>query len=519
LLAIESILLAVGFFLFIKTKNQKGEAISFDKSRNPLLFLYPVSGYLYQLYQRIYLKNKKSIQKASKEDEALLSLYVNENKEKIRREHAYQCISAMLAIFYIFVFFSFVLTVKERREGLTSYISAIERPQEGDGEQNITLWFETEDGVKAEIPFTVSERRLQGAELEAYYEAVYAYIKEMMLGENVSIYEVNQNLNLIKSMPDGNMTISWEIEPKDYIGSDGTLFYENVPESGADIVATATVTYFNEKRYYPFAIHIIPKAYTKEELQYKQIEEALAKSEEDSREDNIVHLPDTIGDAKVVFSLQKEEKAGVMFFLGVIGALFMKLAYEEKVKQGREKREEQLLLDYPEMVSKFTLLLNAGMTPVAAFERIGSDYKTSLFREQLLDLRKPKEGEKLLKKQGIEMKRTEKRVHYAYEEILYMLSEIRGGISEETAIEEFGRRCRLICYLRFSTIVVQNMKKGTKGIIPMLELEAKTAYESRKDFIRQMGERAGTKLLGPMMGMLILVMALIMVPAFLSFGI
>lgn len=509
MLVIEIILLAAGILLFVMTRGRKEEAKSFDKSRNPLLFLYPISGYLYQLYQQIHSKKK-----GLKQDEALLSLYVNENKEKVKREHAYQCISAMFAIFYIFLVFSFILTIKERQEGSKEYITALERPKEGEGKQDIILWFETEDGVKSQIPFTVSEKRLQGEELEEYYETVYLYIKEMVLGENVSTYEVSQNLNLIKSIPDSNMTISWAMEPSDYVGLDGTLLNEDVPKEGVDVLLTATLTYFEDKRYHTFGIHILPKEYTKEEIQYKQIEEALIKSEEESRTEDTMNLPDTVGEARILFSIEKEEKAALLFGMGVIAAFFVKLAYEEKIKEGKERREEQLLLDYPEMVSKFTLLLNAGMTPIAAFERIGMDYKTSRVGED-----PKKEDKKKSKKNKKKEGKKEEQLHYVYEEILYMLSQIKAGISEGVAIEEFGRRCRLICYLRFSTIVVQNMKKGTKGIVPMLELEAKTAYESRKDFIRQMGEKAGTKLLGPMMGMLILVMILIMVPAFLSFGI
>ena len=86
----------------------------------------------------------------------------------------------MFAIFYIFLVFSFILTIKERQEGSKEYITALERPKEGEGKQDITLWFETEDGVKSQIPFTVSEKRLQGEELEEYYETVYLYIKEMV---------------------------------------------------------------------------------------------------------------------------------------------------------------------------------------------------------------------------------------------------------------------------------------------------------------------------------------------------
>lgn len=51
----------------------------------------------------------------------------------------------------------------------------------------------------------------------------------------------------------------------------------------------------------------------------------------------------------------------------------------------------------------------------------------------------------------------------------------------------------------------------------MLEKESVEAWEERKRKARVLGEAAATKLLVPMIMMLLVVMALIMIPAFLSF--
>ena len=51
----------------------------------------------------------------------------------------------------------------------------------------------------------------------------------------------------------------------------------------------------------------------------------------------------------------------------------------------------------------------------------------------------------------------------------------------------------------------------------MLERESVEAWEERKRKARVLGEAAATKLLFPMMLMLIVVMAIVMIPAFLSF--
>ena len=51
----------------------------------------------------------------------------------------------------------------------------------------------------------------------------------------------------------------------------------------------------------------------------------------------------------------------------------------------------------------------------------------------------------------------------------------------------------------------------------MLERESVEAWEERKRKARVLGEAAATKLLFPMMLMLVVVMAIVMIPAFLSF--
>lgn len=60
------------------------------------------------------------------------------------------------------------------------------------------------------------------------------------------------------------------------------------------------------------------------------------------------------------------------------------------------------------------------------------------------------------------------------------------------------------------------MKKGTEGFIALLEAEAADAFEKRKEWSRQLGEIAGTKLLLPMMLMFGIVISIIIMPAFMA---
>ena len=72
-------------------------------------------------------------------------------------------------------------------------------------------------------------------------------------------------------------------------------------------------------------------------------------------------------------------------------------------------------------------------------------------------------------------------------------------------------------YIRLGTVLSQNLRKGTKGLNTMLEQEAAASFTERKNTARKLGEKAGTKLLFPMLLMLGIVLVILMVPAFLSF--
>jgi tight adherence protein C len=138
---------------------------------------------------------------------------------------------------------------------------------------------------------------------------------------------------------------------------------------------------------------------------------------------------------------------------------------------------------------KFTLLVQAGMTVRKTFQKIALDYQKKKVRK--------------------------KRV--AYEEVLITCYEMESGVSESEAYRRFGERCGQIKYKTFATLLIQNLQKGSRYLADMLEEESMEAWEERKRKARVQGEVASTKLLFPMILMLIVVMALIMIPAFLSF--
>ena len=175
-----------------------------------------------------------------------------------------------------------------------------------------------------------------------------------------------------------------------------------------------------------------------------------------------------------------------IFLIAAMIVLVMK-GREEQVQL--QKRQEELLMDYPGLIMKFTLLVQAGLTARKAFQKIAFDYG------------KREEGQK----------------RAAYEEIRMTCFEMDSGISESEAYRRFGERCGQVKYKTLSTLLIQNLQKGSRYLSDLLEKEAVEAWEERKRKARVLGEAAATKLLLPMILMLLVIMAVIMLPACLSF--
>lgn len=177
------------------------------------------------------------------------------------------------------------------------------------------------------------------------------------------------------------------------------------------------------------------------------------------------------------------------FLLTALGALLVarkRSAFQRACKE----RDQQLRMDYPQIVSKLTILFLAGLTIREAWEKIVMAY--------------------------IQRREQEKKKRYAYEEMLLAYRELQGGMSEGEVYNRFGRRCRLSCYMKLSALLVQNLKKGNKGLAQLLAYEGVQALEERKNLAKKLGEEASTKMLLPMILMLFLVIVILIVPAFMT---
>ena len=198
-----------------------------------------------------------------------------------------------------------------------------------------------------------------------------------------------------------------------------------------------------------------------EEMRQKELKEVIEQYNREKQDPDYYYLPDSWDGQTLKWQNPGESTGTLLAALALFAAVVLMLKKAREQQEEIAKRAEQLLMDY---------LRNC-----------------------------PKEG------------------RYAYEAVMTTCHEMDSGVAELEAYRRFGERCGQMKYKTFSTILIQNLQKGGHRMADLLEKEALEAWDERKRKARVMGETAATKLLVPMIMMLAVVMAIIMIPAFLSF--
>ena len=103
-----------------------------------------------------------------------------------------------------------------------------------------------------------------------------------------------------------------------------------------------------------------------------------------------------------------------------------------------------------------------------------------------------------------------------YDEVAVALNDIANGISEEDAYTSLGKRIGIPEYIRTMSLIEQNLHHGNKDLIKLLEEEERKAKFHNKERIRKRGEEASEKLLFPMLILLMVVIGIVVYPAFIS---
>ena len=96
--------------------------------------------------------------------------------------------------------------------------------------------------------------------------------------------------------------------------------------------------------------------------------------------------------------------------------------------------------------------------------------------------------------------------------------QLANGIPEDEVYTQWGMHCEERSCRRLGFLLSVNLRKGNRQLLSCLEEEIRDTRQELQKKIRKKGEEASTKLLFPMILYLIIVMILVIYPAYQKLG-
>ena len=372
-------------------------------------------------------------------------------------------------------------------------LTRLERGKAGEGETQVSLVLESEElPEQYAYSVTVEERKLTEDEAEQVFAEAGRELEQAILGENQSPEQIVTDLAVPSQLQEGLVAVDCYFEPYDLVDMDGTILWENLTEENGMVKVTAQMSCQEREAVHEFYLKLTPQPLAGAEAVLAEIKDSL-EAENLKQGEEYLSLPGEANGVAVSWYSPSERMDGKLLLLGIACMAAWYVYQKEKQERAKKQWLQGLTLDYPDIVSQLSLLAGAGMTIPAAWSRLALDYR----KEKEQGHTKPRPG---------------------YEEVLKTMYEMQDGTGEIQAYEHFGQRCGQSQYRKFASLLMQNVRKGTRDMQQLLDAEAEDAFSQRKAYAKQLGEEAGTRLLLPMGMMLLLVFAILMLPAMLSLG-
>lgn len=347
----------------------------------------------------------------------------------------------------------------------------------------------TDGEIREKIIVEVKREPYTNKEKLQLLETAASALANDILGENQSLDHVEYPLELMGQIEGTSIMVSWDTDQPMILDWEGEIG-EVVPKEGTQVHLRAELVLDDYRKWVDLDVNVFPEKLSESEQFLKDVENAL--EEQNEKQGTYLHLPLTQNGRKLTWSKTNGYDGLIVAFLVVLIGMLWVMSEKSRADQRKKQRQLEMQLDYPGILNKMILLMQAGVSSRSAFQKLALDY--SFEREK---------GSK---------------PRAAYEEILLAYKDMEHGLSEEAVYRRFGERCELLCYRTFSTLLVQNLKKGSSYFISALKQECQTAFEMRKSQALIRGEEAGTKLLIPMGCMLLIILLIILVPSMMALG-
>ena len=353
------------------------------------------------------------------------------------------------------------------------------------------------DGEETPVTIAVPEKKMTPAEFSARLPEIVEVLCGEILGDNASLQEVRTDLQLVRELSEFDVSVSWKSERPEIVSAFGVVDASMLPRE-ADLVTSCVVVSLEATLRHGAAEEIVEIPVTvcasekNLEERFLSMLEVLAASDVELAD---VILPEEFEGRALHYRHAGGSQNLVLVALGVVAAVCVYAKDYQDLEEERKRRERSLEEAFPDFVTEFLILTGAGYSAKAAWKKMTLKYKE--------------------KQNGKRVGNRE--VQPLYEEMQMAVNQMDAGVPETKVYADFGRRCQLRCYVKFASLLESSVNTGGRNLRRLLEGEMEEALKQRADIAKRKGEEVSAKLLLPMFGMLVVVMIMVVAPAFLSF--
>ena len=359
----------------------------------------------------------------------------------------------------------------------------LERNEYGEGKKEVDLEIKVNEENWDSFVMILDEKEYTEQEINQLYQMAAKELPNIIIKDNSDLNKITSNLELVTALDEYPFRINWNSSRPEIIDEDGEVYFENVTQE-VEVSLKASFQYEEWEREEVILVKVLPKS--KDDYLF-YLSKSLKEKEGVTRKEKDFLLPDTYQENSLQWRYPTSNSTIVLGILFLIILPFVSYQKDAEIHRKIQKRREELMDSFPDFIFQLVLYLEAGMSVSGALFRFLQD------------------GQRKNKKK------------YLYEELAFVCRQIKNGLPEKEGYELLAVRCNLPCYRKLTNLLIQHIQKGSNTILDTLRKEAIKAIEEKKGRIQKRGEEMGTKLLLPMMIMLLIVMVFIMVPALFSF--
>ncbi len=410
--------------------------------------------------------------------------------EKLCHEYYILVIKRLMAVVVITLLFAGIVIIKSNKN---SDKVILDRGSYGEDTKECRLSANI-DNTEYDFCVDVLPLEYKYEDMDAVFEKGFAYIDKIYLGNNSEKENIVDDLNLIDSIDELGVEVRWTSDNDEIMDTRGKLA-DTVLESPVNVELEAALCYKDYTKKKKYNLIVKGKKRNTYEIVIEEIKKYITTFQQENNDMQRLELPKEING----YTISKPEPSSPVMLIIIIGGVvsFLILYKSNKdLKAENVYRNRQLIKNYPEFADKLSLYMGAGLSVRGALYKISEE----LGKEKKQKNRYGNRYDNILG-----------------DEIKYTLNEISSGISEEQAYFNLGHRLNLSVYLKLTSLLSQNVKKGTKNVLDMLAQEEEAAIQLRRELAKKRGEEAGTKLLFPMIVLLAVVMVIVVLPALISF--